>query len=158
MPATPGQRIMLFGLWRTAAPILANGAPWSKDEDAQRRHEFTKQILGTEKSWSELNRRSDVDLLKVALLRVINPPGSARGPRAGFGRRAETTLPSSYEARRRRTYFALRGAMRRLRLDEKYVNGISKRMFLGLEIGQLAADELQKLIIALKLHEERHAA
>jgi hypothetical protein len=37
------------------------------------------------------------------------------------------------------------------------VQAISRRMFLGLEIGELGADELRKVMIALREHERRQA-
>jgi hypothetical protein len=79
MNATAAQLHMLFRLWRVASRLISGDGPVSKDEHRRLRMEFTKKILGVEKSWSRLNRRSDVDFIRGALLAVLRPgdPGSA---------------------------------------------------------------------------------
>jgi hypothetical protein len=45
--------------------------------------------------------------------------------------------------------------MRKLRVGERYVQAIADRMFFKIRLSLLGADELRKLMIALRAHEHR---
>src|SRR5581483_7457088 len=116
MNATPGQKIMLFSLWAQAKLVLMRGREtWTKNEEDQRRHEITKQILGREKSWAHLNRRSDVDLLKAGLLAIIRPGD------------LDTQL-RMVRSDRKRVMWRLRQLQGELAVDDNYVQGVIDRM------------------------------
>jgi len=143
MYATPGQKIMLFSLWNQAKRVLMNGREtWTKHEEDQRRHELTKQILGREKSWAQLNRRSDVDLLKAGLLAIIRPDH----------------LPSQLNALDqdlKRARYGLQQTMREMNVGDSYVGEIARTMSMNGKISSanldtLNAAELRKVTGSLR--------
>jgi predicted component of type VI protein secretion system len=140
------QNSFYWGLWGKAKIELMHGREtWTQLEENNRRHELHVRAIGYDKSHYDLtNREFDRVIAELRLVAGIGDAGRRRG--------------SAAEAHRRRMYFGLRGLMRKLRVSEEYVQAISRRMFLGLEIGDLKTDELQKLMIALREHERRHAA
>src|SRR5581483_4604635 len=139
MNATPRQKIMLFSLWKQAKRVLMNGREiWTKDEEDRRRHELTKRVLGREKSWAHLNRRSDVDLLKAGLLAIVRPDH----------------LPSQLNALDqdlKRARFGLRQTMREMDVGDAYVGEIARTMSMNGKISSanldtLNAAELRKVV------------
>jgi hypothetical protein len=143
---TDRQNAFYWRLWSQAKRELMCGRDtWTQLEENNRRHELHVRAIGYDKSHYDLTNR-EFDKVIAELKGIINP-SEARPSRI-----------NAQDMERRRLYFGLRSLMRRLRLPEEYVQAISRRMFLGLEIGDLAVDELQKLIIALREHERRQAA
>jgi len=148
MYATPGQKIMLFSLWNQAKRVLMNGREtWTKHEEDRRRHELTKQILGREKSWGLLNRRSDVDLLKAGLLAIIRPGD------------LDTQL-RMVRSDHKRLMYRLRQLQRELDVDSNYVQAIIDRMNADGKLGSsdldlLGTEDLRKVVIALQQQKRR---
>ena len=150
---TPKQNRFYWSLWAKAKAVLMRGREtWTGDEENKLRHELHVRAIGRDKSHYDLTNR-ELDLV-LREFRVIIDPLGVGGTRPGYASRDS----SPAIAQRRRLYFALRGVMRRLRVSEEYVNAVSRHMFMGLEIGDLGSDELQKIIIALRAHERRQAA
>jgi hypothetical protein len=140
------QNRFYWRLWGMAKRRLMPGREtWTQREETNRRHELHVRVVGRD--------CSHYDLRQWEFTRVINEMRNIAEP-AG----APNHNVQARDAERRRKYFGLRGLMRKLRVGEEYVQAISRRMFLGLEIGHLKAEELQKLIIALREHERRNAA
>jgi len=139
---------MLFSLWAQAKLVLMRGREtWTKNEEDQRRHEITKQILGREKSWAHLNRRSDVDLLKAGLLAIIRPGD------------LDTQL-RMVRSDRKRVMWRLRQLQGELAVDDNYVQGVIDRMNAEGKLGSsdlelLETDDLRKVVIALQEHKRR---
>lgn len=143
---SPAQNALYWRLWSQAKRVLMKGREtWTGDEENKRRHEVHVRAIGRNCSHYDLRNWEFTQVIKE-LRTIINPAGAI-----DHNRRA-------HEAERRRMYFGLRGAMRRLRMDESYVNAISRKMFLGLEIGDLSTDEIHKLLKALRIHEDRKVA
>jgi hypothetical protein len=144
------QNRFYWRLWSQAKKQLMHGREtFTADEENKRRHELHIRALGRDKSHLDFTNR-ELDYVLAQFRTIITPYGSRI-----TDHRSHSTVA---EAHRRRLYFGLRGTMRRMKLSEDYVNAIARSMFLGLEINDLAVDELQKLIIALKQHERRNAA
>ena len=147
---SPRQNALYWRLWSQAKRVLLNGRiTFTGSEENDRRHELHVRALGRDKSHLDFTNR-ELDYVLAQFRSIIEPFG-AQKPTSRWA------VPPP-EAQRRRIYFAMRGLMRKLRVGEEYVNAISRQMFMGLEIGQLRSYELQKIIIALKKHEQRSAA
>jgi hypothetical protein len=140
---SPRQNAFYWSLWAKAKRVLLNGREsWTQLEENNRRHELHVRAIGRDKSHYDLTNR-EFDRVVAELRGIINP-SAARPSRI-----------NAQDMERRRLYFGLRSLMRKLRVSEEYVQAISRRMFLGLEIGQLSADELRKVMIALREHQRR---
>jgi hypothetical protein len=138
---------MLFGLWKRAIAVLMPGREtWTKHEEDQRRHALTLDTLGEEKSWSDLSN-SDVDKLKGALIAIIEPGDlNAQLRQLNQGRA--------------RVLNGISRLKREIDVDDAYVQAIIERMNAEAKLGtsdidDLDADELRKVIVALREHKRR---
>lgn len=156
LAATRPQLFMLFELWNQAKPILHSSRACHmthlsrEEEDRRLRHEFTAKILGREKSWAQLNRRTDVDLLRGALLAAIRP-GDLN---------AQLKI---IRASHKRLIWRLEQLMSELGKDRNYVQGIVERMnregsLSSSDLDLLETDDLRKVVIALQKHKRRQTS
>lgn len=146
------QNALYWRLWSQAKRVLLNGREtMTGDEETKRRHELHVRAIGHDKSHLDFTNR-ELDYVLAQFRMIVHPFGASKSSSSS------SSSSTADGAHHRRIYFGLRGVMRKLRLSEEYVQAISRRMFLGLEINDLGTDELQKLLIALREHERRQAA
>ena len=146
MKATRGQVIMLLELWHEATTAIHIQG----DSDRERRLNWSEQVIGRRvESWNDLNRRSDVDLLKARLLAILRPAD------------LNAQLNQLRQARKRAEY-RLRQLMAELEVGWNYVAEIVHTMNVEGKLGsndidELDARELTKVVIALEQQARRRS-
>lgn len=144
---TDRQRWLHWSLWKKAKNMLMHGREtWTKDEDNRRRHDLYTKALGHDKSLTKFTN-ADLDLV-IAEFNAIIEPGNLDA------QLRQIRMP------RRRAEYRLKELMAELGVGHNYVAEIVHRMnengqLASNEIDNLDAEELKKVVIALRKHQTR---
>ncbi|HSI11757.1 MAG TPA: hypothetical protein VK961_06915 [Chthoniobacter sp.] len=143
------QRMMLFKLWQEAWKIFRRQGVPAKEND-QRRRDATRQAFGYDRSWKENWTESEVDKMKAHLLALTQPADM-------------TAQMEQLNQSRRRHRWVIDQQCGKLGKPHAYAEAIAARMNQEGRIGSASIDELgtedlEKIIVALKLQVKRAKA
>ncbi len=147
---SPAQNSLYWREWAAAKRALMPGrSTWTKLEETERRHEITIEALGIDKSHLDFDN-ADFDKV-LGALRAISKPGDLNAQiRQARGQH-------------RRMHYELDRLMEKLGVDRNYVQGVVDQMAFHHpssithhpSIDDLTADELKKVLIALRKQTKR---